>query len=117
MSIESDPDCLFCKIVAGEIPCTKVYEDQDILAFKDIHPQAPFHVLLIPKTHLSTLNDVTAQHAALAGKLFLAAKGLASEHGLAGYRVAVNVNREGGQVVFHLHMHMLAGRQMKGTLG
>jgi histidine triad (HIT) family protein len=117
MSIETDPDCLFCKIVAGEIPCTKVYEDDDILAFRDIHPQAPFHALLIPKTHLSTLNDLTAKETALAGRLFLAAKGLAAEHGLAGYRVAVNVNREGGQVVFHLHMHMLAGRQMKGTLG
>lgn len=117
MSEKADPDCLFCKIVAGQIPSKKVYEDADILVFEDIHPQAPFHVLLIPKRHLATLNDLGDDDAPLGGRLFLTAKAIAAERDLPGYRVAVNVNREGGQVVFHLHMHMLAGRQMKGQLG
>jgi histidine triad (HIT) family protein len=117
VSLKSDPECLFCKIVAGQVPCTKLYEDGEILAFEDIHPQAPFHALLIPKTHVSTLNELADEQTELAGKLVVTAKALAVEHGLAGYRVAVNVNREGGQVVFHVHMHMLAGRQMRGQLG
>jgi histidine triad (HIT) family protein len=117
VSLKSDPECLFCKIVAGQVPCAKLYEDTQILAFRDIHPQAPFHALLIPKTHVATLNELADDQTQLAGELFLIAKRLAVEHGLPGYRVAVNVNREGGQVVFHLHMHMLAGRQMKGQLG
>ena len=115
--MKSDPECLFCKIVAGEIPSKKVYEDEAVIAFEDIHPQAPFHVLVIPKTHLSTLNELPDDQAELGGRLLLTAKSIAAERGLNGYRVAVNVNREGGQVVFHLHMHMLAGRQMKGQLG
>lgn len=117
MSIAADPDCLFCKIVAGELPCERLYEDDDILAFTDISPQAPFHALLIPKTHIATLNDLESEHASLAGRLFLTARSLAGEHDLPGYRVVVNTNREGGQVVFHVHMHMLAGRQMKPGLG
>lgn len=117
MSKNQDPDCLFCKIVAGELPAERLYEDDEILVFNDINPQAPFHALLIPKTHIATLNDLETEHASVAGRLFLTAKALAQEHGLAGYRVVVNTNREGGQVVFHVHMHMLAGRQMKPGLG
>jgi len=117
MSITAVPDCLFCRIVAGELPSERLYEDDDILAFTDISPQAPFHALLIPKTHIATLNDLESEHASLAGRLFLAARSLAGEHDLPGYRVVVNTNREGGQVVFHVHMHMLAGRQMKPGLG
>ena len=113
----ADPDCLFCKIVAGELPAERLYEDDEILAFNDINPQAPFHALLIPKAHIATLNDLEAGHANVAGRLFLTAKSLAQEHALPGYRVVVNTNREGGQVVFHVHMHMLAGRQMKPGLG
>lgn len=113
----SDPDCLFCKIVAGEIPSDKLYEDDEVFAFKDIHPQAPFHALVIPKAHLATLNDFDESQAALAGRLMLTAQRLAAERGLAGYRVAMNVNREGGQVVFHAHLHVLGGRQMAGGLG
>lgn len=112
-----DPDCLFCKIVAGEVPADKLYEDDGLLAFKDIHPQAPFHALIIPKAHLATLNDFGDGQAELAGRLMLAAKQLAAEHDLPGYRVAMNVNREGGQVVFHAHLHVLGGRQMAGGLG
>jgi histidine triad (HIT) family protein len=117
MTAAIDPDCLFCKIVAGKLPSDRLYEDAELLAFKDISPQAPFHGLIVPKLHFSTLNDLEEEHAALAGHMLLTAKALATEHGLPGYRVVVNTNREGGQVVFHVHMHVLGGRQMKGGLG
>ncbi len=117
MSRQADPDCLFCKIVAGDLPADRLYEDDELLAFKDISPQAPFHALIIPKSHLATLNDLDTEHVPLAGRLFLVAKSLAEEHALPGYRVVVNTNAEGGQVVYHLHMHVLGGRQMKGGLG
>jgi len=113
----SDPKCLFCRIVAGEMPADRVYEDETILAFKDIHPQAPFHSLVIPKTHIPTLNDFAPEQSALIGRLLLTAKRIAAEQGLPGYRVAMNVNREGGQVVFHAHLHVLGGRPLKGALG
>ena len=105
MSIITDPECLFCKIVAGEVPAECLYEDDEILVFKDINPQAPFHALLIPKTHVATLNDLEEEHTKVAGRLFLTAKSLAQEHTLP------------GQVIFHVHMHMLAGRKMKPGLG
>jgi histidine triad (HIT) family protein len=113
----SDPTCLFCKIVSGDLPAERLYEDDTILAFKDIHPQAPFHALVIPKVHVATLNDFDDEQRALVGGLLLTAKRLAAEHSLPGYRVAMNVNREGGQVVFHAHLHVLGGRQLKGALG
>ena len=117
MSTESNPDCVFCKIIAGEVPSTKLYEDDWVYAFKDIHPQAPFHALVVPKRHLATLNDFADEDVELAGRLMLTGKRLAAEHNLPGYRVAMNINREGGQVVFHAHLHVLGGRQMKGQLG
>lgn len=113
----ADPTCLFCKIVAGQLPAERLYEDDTVLAFKDIHPQAPFHGLVIPKIHVATLNDFTGTQAELVGRLLLTAQRLAADHGLPGYRVAMSVNREGGQVVFHAHLHVLGGRQLKGTLG
>ncbi len=113
----TDSTCLFCKIVAGALPAERVYEDDTVLAFKDIHPQAPFHCLVIPKAHVATLNDFTAQQAGLIGTLLLTAKQVAADHGLPGYRVAMNVNREGGQVVFHAHLHVLGGRPLQGALG
>ena len=113
----TDSTCLFCKIVAGTLPAEQVYEDHEILAFKDIHPQAPFHCLVIPKAHVATLNDFSAEQAGLVGRLLLIAKRIAGEQGLPGYRVAMNVNREGGQVVFHAHLHVLGGRPLKGALG
>lgn len=113
----AEPDCIFCKIVAGQIPSARVYEDEVVFAFKDIHPQAPFHCLVIPKTHVATLNDFAAGQEALIGRLLLTAKRIAGDHGLPGYRVAMNVNREGGQVVFHAHLHVLGGRPLKGELG
>jgi histidine triad (HIT) family protein len=115
--MQADKNCLFCKIVAGEVPADRVYEDGEVLAFKDIHPQAPFHCLVIPKAHVATLNDFTPQQSALIGSLLLTAKHIAAEQGLPGYRVAMNVNREGGQVVFHAHLHVLGGRVLKGALG
>src|SRR5688572_33322543 len=96
---EADPNCLFCRIAAGELPAERIYEDDEVLAFKDIHPQAPFHCLVIPKLHVATLNDFAPEQSALIGSLLLIAKRIAVEHGLPGYRVAMNVNREGGQVV------------------
>ena len=117
MNDRSDPNCLFCKIVAGTIPSQRVYESDTLLAFKDVHPQAPFHCLVIPKNHLATLNDFKEEDALVAGALLLAAKRIASEQGLAGYRVAMNVGREGGQVIFHAHLHVLGGRPLSGALG
>lgn len=107
-------DCLFCKMVAGEIKPNTVYEDDDVLAFRDINPQAPTHVLVIPKTHISTLNDLQPDNAALVGKLFLVARQIAQADGIAerGYRTVMNCNREAGQSVFHIHLHVLGGRGM-----
>ncbi|MCA1805108.1 MAG: histidine triad nucleotide-binding protein [Xanthomonadaceae bacterium] len=107
-------DCLFCRMVKGEIKPDVVYEDEDVLAFRDLNPQAPLHVLVIPKLHLATLNDLDETHAALMGKLFLAAKKVAEQEGLAerGYRTVINCNAEAGQSVFHIHLHLLAGRAM-----
>src|SRR5262245_45227460 len=117
MKEPSDPNCLFCKIVAGAIPSQRIYESDTLLAFKDIHPQAPFHCLVIPKSHRATLNDFSDRDAGLAGELLLAAKRIAAENGLPGYRVAMNVGKEGGQVVFHAHLHVLGGRPLTPALG
>ncbi|HHM04902.1 MAG TPA: histidine triad nucleotide-binding protein [Gammaproteobacteria bacterium] len=107
-------DCLFCKMVAGEIKPDVVYEDDDVLAFKDINPQAPVHVLVVPKQHIATLNDLKLEHGPLVGRLYLAAKRVAEEQGIAteGYRTLINCNEAAGQTVFHLHLHVLGGRRM-----
>ncbi|MBI5041220.1 MAG: histidine triad nucleotide-binding protein [Gammaproteobacteria bacterium] len=107
-------DCLFCKMATGEIKPNVVYEDADVLAFRDINPQAPTHVLVIPKTHIATLNDLQPEQAALVGKLHLAARHVAEMDGIAerGYRTVMNCNREAGQTVFHIHLHVLGGRGM-----
>jgi histidine triad (HIT) family protein len=107
-------DCLFCKIISGDIPASKVYEDDDVLGFNDINPQAPHHVLFVPKRHISTLNDLEGEDATLVGKLYLAAKAHAANLGVAqeGYRTVMNCNALAGQTVFHIHLHMLAGRAM-----
>lgn len=107
-------DCLFCKMVAGEIKPDTVYEDENVLAFRDINPQAPMHVLVIPKRHISTLNDLGEDDAQLAGQLTLAAAKVAEQEGVAdsGYRTVMNCNADGGQTVFHIHMHVLAGRNL-----
>jgi histidine triad (HIT) family protein len=107
-------DCLFCKMVSGEIQPDVVFEDDDVLAFRDVNPQAPVHVLVIPKMHISTVNDITPEHAGLMGKLYLAARQVAADEGVAepGYRMVVNCNSEAGQSVYHIHMHVLGGRPM-----
>lgn len=107
-------DCLFCKIVSGEIESDKIYEDDKIIAFNDINPQAPIHQLIIPKQHIDTINELTKEHAALIGDLVLVAKQLAADANFAedGYRLILNCNRGGGQMVFHIHLHLLGGRQM-----
>jgi histidine triad (HIT) family protein len=112
-------DCLFCKMVAGVIQPNKVYEDTEILAFKDINPQAPVHVLVVPKRHIASANDLTDADAALVGKLFLAGRKIASDLGVAesGYRLVNNCGADGGQSVGHLHLHVLGGRQMNWPPG
>jgi histidine triad (HIT) family protein len=114
---DRDPNCLFCKIVAGQIPSARIFESESLLAFKDIHPQAPFHCLVIPKLHRATLNDFEPEEERLIGSMLLAAKRIAADASLPGYRVAMNVGREGGQVVFHAHLHVLGGRPLASALG
>ncbi len=106
--------CLFCKIVAGEIPAKRVYEDEIVVAFEDINPQAPVHVLVIPKRHVPTLNDLQASDDQLVGTLVRRAAAIANERGLAagGYRTVFNCNSDAGQTVFHIHLHLLGGRRM-----
>ena len=107
-------DCLFCKIVKGEIPSDKVYEDDEILAFKDIHPKAPVHILVIPKKHISSAMEIEEQDEALIGKMFTVIKKLAKEFGLEnGYRIVNNCGSDGGQEVMHLHFHLLGGKKLK----
>ena len=107
-------DCLFCKIAHGEIPASIVFESTEIMAFGDINPQAPTHLLVIPKTHISTLNDTDTEHEYLLGKMVLSATNLAKSLGFdeTGYRLVFNVNSDGGQTVHHIHLHILAGRKM-----
>ena len=112
-------DCLFCKMVSGAIKPATVHEDDDVLAFKDINPQAPVHVLVISKRHIATLNDLKPADAALVGKLVLAAGKIARELGVAdsGYRTVMNCNADAGQSVWHVHLHLLGGRVMRWPPG
>jgi len=103
-------DCLFCKITRGEIPCRKVYEDDDVLAFHDINPVAPVHFMVIPKLHLDSLSNAGDEHASLLSKMLLLAPRLAKEQGLDnGFRTVINTGKGGGQEVFHLHIHIIGG--------
>ncbi len=105
-----DPSCLFCKIVAGQIPSRKAYEDDELLAFHDIHPWAPVHVLVIPKTHIATLADVGPEHDALLGRMLALAPRLMKELGVTGgFRTVVNTGADGGQEIYHLHLHVMGG--------
>jgi histidine triad (HIT) family protein len=112
-------DTLFARIAAGEIPAEIVYQDDDVVAFRDVNPQAPVHVLVIPRKAIPTLNDLTPDDAALVGKLFLAAKQVAEQEGIAesGYRTVINCNAQAGQTVFHVHLHVLGGRPMRWPPG
>ncbi len=107
-------DCIFCKIIEGEIPSEKVYEDEEIFAFEDIDPRAPVHVLVVPREHIPTLNDVEPAQDGLLGRMVLVATRIAGEKDVAdsGYRILMNCNKDGGQEVFHLHLHMIGGRSL-----
>ena len=112
-------DCLFCKIIAGQLPASPIHQDDELIVLKDINPQAPLHALVIPRKHIATLNDLTAADDALVGSMFRAAAKLAADHGYAdrGYRTVFNCNREAGQTVFHIHLHVLAGRGLSWPPG
>ena len=107
-------NCLFCKIISKDIPADIVYEDDKVLAFRDINPQAPVHILVIPHQHIATINDATENEQELLGYMMLVAARIASDNGVdeSGYRLVVNCNEQGGQTVFHIHLHILAGRQL-----
>jgi len=107
-------DCLFCKMVSGEIQPDVVYEDEEVLAFRDLNPQAPLHVLVIPKAHIATTNDLDDDNATVIGKLYLAAQQIAADADVAepGYRMVMNCNPAAGQSVYHIHLHLLGGRSM-----
>jgi histidine triad (HIT) family protein len=112
-------DCIFCKIANGEIPAELIYQDDDVVAFHDLNPQAPTHVLVIPREHVATLNDLSAEQMPLVGKMYAAAIVLAKQMGVAedGYRTVFNCNASAGQSVFHVHLHLLAGRHMSWPPG
>ena len=112
-------ECLFCRIVAGEIPSDIIYQDEDFLAFRDIKPQAPKHIIIIPKTHITSLAELTKQQEGFVGRFIILAKNLAEEEGIAegGYRLAINCGSEGGQLVPHVHLHLLGGRKLSDQLG
>ena len=109
-------ETIFSKIIRRELPADVVYEDDDVMAFRDINPQAPVHVLVIPKIEIATVNDIEPGQAELIGKMVLAAQRIARDEGIAedGYRLVVNCNRHGCQEVFHLHLHLIGGRQLRG---
>lgn len=112
-------ECLFCKIIAGDIPSDKIYEDDDVYAFQDVNPVAPLHVLIIPKKHIAKLNDLEREDDVLMGKLVLTAKKIAAREGYSeeGYRTVINCGENAGQSVFHIHLHLLAGRSMSWPPG
>ena len=112
-------DCLFCKIINGEIPSNKVYEDDTVYAFRDIEPQAPVHILIIPKQHISSANDLNDENSAIVGHIFSVASRIAKSEGIAdgGYRIVNNCGADGGQTVGHLHFHMLGGRSLQWPPG
>ena len=112
-------ECIFCRIVAGKVPSDIIYQDEDFLAFRDILPKAPTHVLIIPKAHITSVAELTEGQQKLAGRLIIIAKHLAEKEGIAkkGYRLVINCGSEGGQLVPHLHLHLIGGRKLDARLG
>ena len=115
----TNPDCLFCKIAAGDIDAVIAYQTDQVVAFQDLNPQAPTHILVIPRKHIATINDIDASDAEVIGQLFVAAKEIAAKEGFAepGYRLVMNCNAGAGQTVFHVHLHLLGGRQFSWPPG
>lgn len=110
-------DCLFCKIIAGDIPSDKVYEDEQVLAFRDIAPMAPVHILVIPKTHIAGVDEITAENSSILSRIFEIIPEIARKEGLAdGYRVVSNIGENGGQTVRHLHFHILGGKKLANEM-
>jgi histidine triad (HIT) family protein len=112
-------ECIFCRIAAGEAPANMIYQDEDFLAFRDILPQAPTHVLIIPKTHITSVPELNEEQQEIAGRLIIIAKNLAEKEGIAkkGYRLVINCGTEGGQLVPHLHLHLIGGKKLDAKLG
>ncbi len=112
-------DCVFCKIIAGEIPGTLVFQDGQVTAFRDLNPAAPTHILIVPNKHIDSINSLADQDEALVGHLFTAARQIAAQEGIAegGYRLTINTNAHAGQTVFHLHLHLLGGAPLKYPMG
>lgn len=112
-------NCVFCGIVNGTEPGDILYQDESVTAFRDIHPVAPVHVLIVPNKHISTANDLTAADGALVGQMFTVARKLAAQEGIAdsGYRLILNTNYDGGQVIYHMHLHLIGGRRMRYPMG
>jgi histidine triad (HIT) family protein len=112
-------DCIFCKIISGEIPSDQLYQDDRITAFRDINPVAPTHILIIPNKHIASINQLTPQDERLVGQLFTTAKVLADQEGIAqsGYRLIINTGPDGGQEVYHLHLHLIGGQKMRHPMG
>lgn len=112
-------DCIFCKIIAGKIPSTQVYQDEVVTAFRDINPVSPTHVLIIPNQHIASVNDLSDKDEPLVGHLFTVAKQIAQQEGVAesGYRLIINTGPDGGQEVFHIHLHLLGGQRMRHPMG
>lgn len=113
-TLKMSEDCLFCKIARGDIPSTQVYSDEEFYAFRDIHPAAPTHVLLIPRKHIARISDATEDDAALLGRMLLRANDIARQEGIAepGFRDVISCNQQGGQLIFHVHLHILGGREL-----
>jgi histidine triad (HIT) family protein len=116
---EGKMECIFCQIVEGKVPSETLYQDEEVIAFRDLNPQAPTHVIIIPKKHISTLTDLSPAEASLVGRMVNIANQLAKTEGISerGYRLAINCGKEGGQLVPHLHMHLIGGRRLSGALG
>lgn len=112
-------DCIFCKIINGEIPSDQVFQDDQVVAFHDINPVAPTHILIVPKLHIASVNDLTMEHESLVGHMFVVASKLAEKQGITqdGYRLIINTGPHAGQVVFHLHLHLIGGQKMRYPMG
>jgi histidine triad (HIT) family protein len=117
--VDKKMDCIFCHIVSGKIPGDIVYQDEEVIAFRDINPQSPVHLLIIPRKHFTSLADIIDKETCLIGHMFGVAKQLAIDEGISGngYRLVINCGKQGGQLVSHLHMHLMGGRQLSGQLG